>query len=104
MAQAARGDNMATQADNAQGIKTIFTRASLLCLIACPAVFATAPLPAEHLSVVTLGPNTPHRVYVFDEALFNEIDSRVHVVDAFTGRLRHVESKVGQTPSFLLTP
>jgi methylamine dehydrogenase heavy chain len=40
------------------------------------------PLPAEQLTVESLGPQGPHRAYVVDEAFVDEIDSRVFVFDA----------------------
>ena len=42
---------------------------------------AQAELPAEKLSVVTLPPANPHRLYLTDAALNHVIDSRVHIVD-----------------------
>jgi len=50
--------------------------------LAAPGAAAVPPpLPAEHLTVEQLPARTPHWVYVFDEAFFNETDSRVHVFD-----------------------
>jgi len=44
------------------------------------------PLPAEHLTVATVGPKSPHWVYVVDYAFNNEIDSRVYLFDGDTYR------------------
>ncbi len=56
--------------------------AALLCPVLTAQVRAVPPpLPAEHLTVESLPPRTPHWVYVYDEAFANEIDSRVHLFD-----------------------
>lgn len=57
---------------------------TILMLLASSSVIAAAippPLPAEHLTVETLGRISPHWVYVYDEAVPNEIDMRVLVFD-----------------------
>src|ERR1700723_3329526 len=64
---------------------------------------ATPPLPAERLSVATLPPNNPHRVYVLDDAFENEIDARVHLFDGDTyQRLGQIDA--GFNPGFNLSP
>ncbi len=84
-------------------MKTALTRATLLCLATCTPLFAAPPLPAEHLTVTSLAPNNPHRVYVLDEAFFNEIDSRIHLFDGDTyRRLGQIDS--GFNPGFNLSP
>jgi methylamine dehydrogenase heavy chain len=61
------------------------------------------PLPAEHLTVNTLPPAGPHRIFVLDEAFLNEIDSRVNVFDADTFR-RLGQIDAGFSPGFNLSP
>ncbi|HEX3845944.1 MAG TPA: amine dehydrogenase large subunit [Steroidobacteraceae bacterium] len=61
------------------------------------------PLPAEHLTVNTLPPAGPHRIFVLDEAFLNEIDSRVNVFDADTFR-RLGQIDAGFNPGFNLSP
>jgi methylamine dehydrogenase heavy chain len=79
-------------------------RAALLLLATCaPLLAAPPPLPAEHLTVTTLPPNAPHRIYVLDEAFNNEIDARIHVFDADTHkRLGQIDA--GFNPGFNLSP
>jgi methylamine dehydrogenase heavy chain len=61
------------------------------------------PLPPEHLTLTTLPPAGPHRVYVLDEAFDNEIDARVHLFDGNTyQRLGQIDA--GFTPAFALSP
>jgi methylamine dehydrogenase heavy chain len=81
-------------------------RAAILSLAACSRLLAAAPpppLPAEHLSVAVMPPANPHRLYVLDEAFFNEIDSRVHFFDGDTYR-RLGQINEGLTPGFNLSP
>lgn len=61
------------------------------------------PLPAEHLTVSTVPPSTPHRVYVLDEAFANEIDARVRLFDGDSYR-RLGQIDAGFTPGFILSP
>lgn len=78
---------------------------ALLCLASCLPLLAIAapPLPAEHLTVATLPPNSPHRIYVLDEAFNNEIDARVHLFDGDTyKRLGQIDA--GFNPGFNLSP
>jgi methylamine dehydrogenase heavy chain len=84
-------------------MKTLIIRAALLSLAACTRVFAAPPLPAEHLTVTTMPPDSPHRVYVLDEAFYNEIDARVNVFDGDTYR-RLGQIDVGFTPGVNLSP
>jgi methylamine dehydrogenase heavy chain len=61
--------------------------AAALCIgTAAQAADAPPPLPAEHLKVEPLPAAGPHRIYVFDDAFFNETDTRVHVFDGDTYR------------------
>src|SRR5271168_1386516 len=88
-------------------MKTMIVQAALLSLAACSPVFAAAPaappLTAEHLNVTAMPPDNPHRIYVLDEAFFNEIDSRVLLFDGDTyARLGQIDS--GFTPGFNLSP
>jgi methylamine dehydrogenase heavy chain len=78
-------------------------RAALLCLATCARAATAPPLPAEHLTIATMPPVTAHRIYVLDEAFFNEIDARVHVFDGDTYR-RLGQIDVGFTPGFNLSP
>jgi len=84
-------------------MKTMIIRAAFLSLAASPCVFAAAPLPAEHLTVTTMPPDSPHRIYVLDEAFYNEIDARVNVFDGDTYR-RLGQIDVGFTPGVNLSP
>ena len=79
--------------------------AAALCLSAgVTSQAAPPPLPAEKLTVETLPPQSPHWVYVFDEAFDNEIDQRVHLF-----RRRHAiggsaRSTPASRPGFNLSP
>src|SRR6267143_4732525 len=78
--------------------------AAALCLTFGVLVHAAPPpLPAEHLTVQPLPPKSPHWVYVFDEAFFNEIDARVHLFDGDTYR-RLGQIDAGFSPGFNLSP
>src|ERR1700683_3792553 len=92
-------------------------RAALLSLAACTPLFAAAPtaapapaatsvpppLPAERLTVTAMPPDSPHRIYVLDEAFFNEIDARVDLFDGDTYvRLGQIDA--GFSPGFNLSP
>ena len=92
---------------DARGIlmKSCVMRAALLSLATCTPLLAAAPppLPAEHLTVTTLPPNTPHRIYVVDDAFVNEIDGRVHLFDGDTFR-RLGQIDAGFNPAFNLSP
>lgn len=85
-------------------MKVCLMRAALLFLATCaPVLAAPPPLPSEHLTVTTLPPNTPHRLYVLDEAFNNEIDARVNVFDGDTyKRLGQIDA--GFNPGFNLSP
>lgn len=84
-------------------MKNCIARAFVLSLITCTPVFSAAPLPAERLSETTLPPNNPHRLYVLDEAFYNEIDSRVHLFDGDTyQRLGQIDT--GFNPGYSLSP
>jgi len=85
-------------------MKSCVMRAALLSLATCtPLLAAAPPLPAEHLTVTTLPPNTPHRIYVVDDAFVNEIDARVHLFDGDTYR-RLGQIDAGFNPAFNLSP
>ena len=85
-------------------MKSCVMRAALLSLATCtPLLAAAPPLPAEHLTVTTLPPNTPHRIYVVDDAFVNEIDARVHLFDGDTFR-RLGQIDAGFNPAFNLSP
>ncbi len=61
--------------------------AAALCIGAvAQAAALPPPLPAEHLKVEPLAAAGPHRIYVFDDAFFNETDTRVYVFDGDTYR------------------
>lgn len=76
-----------------------------LVLATCTPLLAEPPPPltSEHLTVTTLPPNTPHRIYVLDEAFNNEIDARIHVFDGDTYR-RLGQIDAGFNPGFNLSP
>src|SRR5947207_12436520 len=75
-----------------------------LCLtLSVLAHAAPPPLPAEHLTVQPLPPRSPHWVYVFDEAFYNEIDARVHLFDGDTYR-RLGQIDAGFSPGMNLSP
>jgi methylamine dehydrogenase heavy chain len=61
------------------------------------------PLPAEHLTIATVGPKSPHWVYVVDYAFNNEIDSRVWLFDGDTHR-RLGQIDIGFFPGVNLSP
>ena len=86
-------------------MKNCLARAVLLSLATCsPLLAATSPpLPSEHLTVTTVPPNTPHRVYVLDDAFANEIDGRIHLFDGDTYR-RLGQIDAGFNPGFNLSP
>ena len=78
---------------------------SLFCLALSGEALAAPPpaLPAEQVSVETLGPSGPHWVYVLDEAFNNEIDSRVNVYDGESYR-RLGQIDAGFDPGFTISP
>ena len=85
-------------------MKVNLIRAALLSVVtSTPLLAAPPPLPAEHLTLTTLPPNTPHRIYVLDEAFANEIDARVNVFDGDTYR-RLGQIDAGFNPGFNLSP
>ena len=86
-------------------MKSCLMRAALLSFATCMPLLAAAPppLPAEHLTVTTLPPNNPHRLYVLDDAFVNEIDARVHLFDGDTYR-RLGQIDAGFNPGFNLSP
>lgn len=86
-------------------MKTCLLRAALLALATCSPLLAAPPppLPAEHLTVTTLPPNNPHRLYLLDEAFDNEIDSRVLLFDGDTYK-RLGQIGAGFNPGFNLSP
>jgi methylamine dehydrogenase heavy chain len=61
--------------------------AAVLCTgVAAQAADLPPPLPAEHLKVEPLAAAGPHRIYIFDDAFFNETDTRVYLFDGDTYR------------------
>ena len=80
-------------------------RASLALLIALAATAGaeSPPLPAEHLEVARLPAPSPHWIYVFDESLYNETDSRIYLYDGDAHReLGQIDS--GYWPGFAIAP
>jgi methylamine dehydrogenase heavy chain len=66
-----------------------------------PAVAVPPPLPAEHLTVQSLPPSTPHWVFVFDEAFENELDQRLLLFDGDTyRRLGQIDAGFGPGVAF----
>jgi len=77
--------------------------ATLPCLLLAGPATATPPLPAEHLTVRQLPPRSPHWVYVYDQAFFNETDSRVHLYDGDSYR-RLGQIDAGFLPAIAISP
>src|SRR3569833_1706647 len=79
----------------------------LLLILAVGAASAWAatppPLPAEHLTIVTVGPKSPHWIYVLDYAYDNEIDSRVWLFDGDAHR-RIGQIDTGFIPGISISP
>lgn len=80
-----------------------FLSTAALCLTATQALAAPPPLPAEHLTVQPLPARSPHWVYVYDNAFYNEIDARVHLFDGDSYR-RLGQIDAGFAPSVNLSP
>src|SRR4051812_5725660 len=72
-------------------------------IVPCWAAAQPPPLPAEHLTIATVGPKSPHRVYVVDYAYNNEIDSRVWLFDGDTHR-RLGQIDTGFIPGIGISP
>ncbi|MBS0419193.1 MAG: amine dehydrogenase [Proteobacteria bacterium] len=70
---------------------------------AAPAKPQPPPLAAEHLTISTVGPKSPHWVYVVDYAFNNEIDSRVWLFDGDTHR-RIGQIDAGFFPAVNISP
>ena len=84
-------------------MKINLLRAVLLSVVTTTPLLAAPPLPAEHLTVSTLPSNTPHRIYVLDDAFDNQNDARVHLFDGDTYR-RLGQIDAGFSPGFNLSP
>jgi methylamine dehydrogenase heavy chain len=70
-------------------------------VLAVPAVAVPPPLPAEHLTVQSLPPKTPHWTFVFDEAFENELDQRLLLFDGDTyRRLGQIDAGFGPGIAF----
>jgi methylamine dehydrogenase heavy chain len=82
-------------------------RGVILLTLAAGATAAWAapppPLPAEHLTIATVGPKSPHWIYVVDYAYDNEIDSRVWLFDGDTHR-RIGQIDTGFIPGINISP
>jgi methylamine dehydrogenase heavy chain len=63
----------------------------------------SAPLAPETLTIAKVGAKNPHWVYVLDEALLNEIDSRVYLFDGDSHR-RIGQLGAGFMPGMNLSP
>ncbi len=74
-----------------------------LLLTAGAAAATPPPLPAEHVGVQPLPPRSPHWVYVYDEAFFNETDARVHLFDGDSYR-RLGQIDAGFLPAVAISP
>jgi methylamine dehydrogenase heavy chain len=69
--------------------------------LALPVFALPPPLPAEHLTVQSLPPSTPHWVFVFDEAFENELDQRLLLFDGDTyRRLGQIDAGFGPGVAF----
>ncbi len=77
--------------------------ASLGLRAAPPAPTVPPPLPTEELTVRTLGPPSPHWIYVVDDAFANEIDARVHLFDG-DSYVRLGQIDAGFNPGVNLSP
>jgi methylamine dehydrogenase heavy chain len=72
--------------------------------LAAPGAAAVPPpLPAEHMTVTTLPPPSPHRLYVYDYNFDNEIDTRIQVFDGDSYR-RLGQINTGFGPGVNLSP
>lgn len=63
-------------------MRTFQAWAAPLALLATGWAAGSEPLPPEQFGMEPLPARTPHRIYVVDSAIMNEIDSRVRVFDA----------------------
>jgi len=68
--------------DRMRIVQSLFAATVMWVLAASVSAEIKPPLAAEQVSVNPLPPRGPHWVYIFDEALNNEIDSRVILFDA----------------------
>src|ERR1700760_2383697 len=94
-------------------MRTFVSRPTIVALAGCAALLCLGaqsigaalppPLPAEHLTVEKLGPASPHWLYVLDEALLNEIDTRVLLFDGDSHR-RLGQISTGFMPGVNLSP
>jgi len=82
-------------------------RGVLLLILAAGTVPARAaappPLPAEHLTIATVGPKSPHWIYVVDYAYENGIDTRVWMFDGDSHR-RIGQIDTGFIPGVNISP
>jgi methylamine dehydrogenase heavy chain len=74
-----------------------------LLLTAGAAAATPPPLPAEHLTVEQLPAQTPHWVYIYDDAFANEIDARIYLFDGDSFR-RLGQIGAGFDPAYNLSP
>jgi methylamine dehydrogenase heavy chain len=77
--------------------------AVLPCLLLTAGAAAAPPLPAEHLTVEQLPPQSPHWVYIYDDAFANEIDARIYLFDGDSFR-RLGQIGAGFDPAYNLSP
>ncbi len=83
---------------------TLALAGTLAGLCATPALAATpAPLAEEHLTVAKLPAPTPHWIWVFDDAINNEIDMRLNLYDGDTYR-RLGQIDMGYWPMLAISP
>lgn len=78
---------------------------ALALVVSMPLSAATPPppLPAEHLTLASLGPKSPHWIYVLDYAFNNEIDTRLWLFDGDTYR-RLGQIDTGFSPGVSISP
>ena len=81
----------------------VFAVLPWLLLAAGAAAATPPPLPAEHLTVEQLPAQSPHWVYVYDDAFANEIDARIYLFDGDSFR-RLGQIGAGFTPGYNLSP
>jgi methylamine dehydrogenase heavy chain len=84
-----------------RSVQLAYAVAGLALTVAAGAV--PPPLPAEHVSVQSMPPRTAHWVYVYDEAFYNELDSRVDLFDGDSFR-RLGQIDAGFLPSVAISP
>ena len=76
---------------------------ALLTAFAAAASGAAPPLPAEHLEIARLPARSPHWIWVFDESINNETDTRLYLYDG-DGHRQLGQIDAGYWPGFTVSP